>query len=170
MVGRRQQLRDSDAAFGAIAGPVSFTVTLEGEIDDTDITSSGFDSELRVTSWRPDIEPGTFTDTRIQSDDQHWIPTTRHFRVRRAAAAVRQSCRHSTPKRIYNLTSRTVNAGTAPGPVSDAPSLPEIERLPSIRVIAETPVEPQPSYKRTYPNFSMRKDSGTHQVNDNEIT
>ncbi|KAF2148787.1 hypothetical protein K461DRAFT_282246 [Myriangium duriaei CBS 260.36] len=44
-------------------------------------------------------------------------------------------------------------------PVSDSPSLPEIERLPSIRITTDTPVDPVPGHKRSYTNFSLRRDS-----------
>lgn len=44
-------------------------------------------------------------------------------------------------------------------PVSEAPSLPAIERLPSIHITAGTPIDREPMRRPSFPNFSMRRDS-----------
>ncbi|PNS21908.1 Serine/threonine-protein kinase CLA4 [Sphaceloma murrayae] len=50
-------------------------------------------------------------------------------------------------------------AAAAARPVSDAPSLPAIERLPSIHITAGTPIEREVPRRPSIPNFSMRRDS-----------
>ncbi|KAF2224538.1 hypothetical protein BDZ85DRAFT_261136 [Elsinoe ampelina] len=58
------------------------------------------------------------------------------------------------------LTSLTPQVpAPAARPVSDAPSLPAIERLPSIHITAGTPIDREPLRRPSFPNFSMRRDS-----------
>lgn len=63
---------------------------------------------------------------------------------------VRQSYGDSALPQTSSLTAR---------PVSDSPSLPAIERLPSIRVTAETPIATSPPHKQSFAGPDGRRDS-----------
>ncbi|GAM89357.1 hypothetical protein ANO11243_073940 [Dothideomycetidae sp. 11243] len=100
------------------------------------------------SGWEPSRNTGLNINTNVQGEG----PTPPYVDPPpyTSPVDVRQSYGDSALPQTSSLTAR---------PVSDSPSLPAIERLPSIRVTAETPIATSPPHKQSFAGPDGRRDS-----------